>query len=244
MDGSAPIRGGIPIAFPQFADEGPMKLHGFARESLWKIVGQTDNDSCLLELTQSESTKELWPFDFRLQYQVKLLPRGLQMQLSVKNTDQKDFSFTGCFHTYFRFEKTSSIELHGLDGTPYVDKADSRKEKVQDGTINAEKEANRSAQEAGVEHGFVDRIYLNSGNEYKFVEGTKTLYTIEHSPNWTDTTIYNPWLGDKQGDKGPDFDDDGYQFTICCEPTLSARNAVTVKPGDTWEASQTIRVPE
>lgn len=31
LDGSAPIRGGIPIAFPQFADTGPMKLHGFAR---------------------------------------------------------------------------------------------------------------------------------------------------------------------------------------------------------------------
>lgn len=31
LDGSAPIRGGIPIAFPQFADSGPMKLHGFAR---------------------------------------------------------------------------------------------------------------------------------------------------------------------------------------------------------------------
>ena len=31
VDGSAPIRGGIPIVFPQFADTGPMKLHGFAR---------------------------------------------------------------------------------------------------------------------------------------------------------------------------------------------------------------------
>jgi hypothetical protein len=55
--------------------------------------------------------------------------------------------------------------------------------------------------------------------------------------------VYNPYLGDKQGPTFPDFDDDGYLYTICCEPTLSGKNAVTLNPGEAWEGKQEIDVP-
>ena len=55
--------------------------------------------------------------------------------------------------------------------------------------------------------------------------------------------MYNPYLGDKQGPTFPDFDDDGYLYTICCEPTLSGKNAVTLNPGEAWEEKQEIDVP-
>ena len=37
MDASSPIRGGIPLAWPQFADQGTLPLHGFVRVQFWKL---------------------------------------------------------------------------------------------------------------------------------------------------------------------------------------------------------------
>ena len=36
--GSQAVRGGIPVLFPQFADRGPLKKHGFARDLPWQLV--------------------------------------------------------------------------------------------------------------------------------------------------------------------------------------------------------------
>lgn len=245
MDGSGPIRGGVPISFPQFADEGPLALHGFARECTWNVI-EGNSSNVILELKDSDKTKEIWPHSFHLLYEIKLKPRAISLQLKVANTDEKDLTFSGCFHTYFKFDDALNVALHGFKKTVFIDKADGRKEKVQDGPIEVKKEADRSAKDAVLEHGFVDRIHYNSPKTFQFVDkkSGKILYNISQSHSWTDTTVYNPYLGDKQGPSFPDFDDDGYLSTICCEPTLSEKHSVTLNPGSSWEGEQEIRVPD
>src|SRR5579862_9781304 len=39
----APIRGGIPVIFPQFATEGSLPRHGFARTSQWTCESVTED---------------------------------------------------------------------------------------------------------------------------------------------------------------------------------------------------------
>ncbi|GMI07956.1 hypothetical protein TrVE_jg13303 [Triparma verrucosa] len=245
LDGTKPIRGGVPIAFPQFADEGDLKLHGFARESLWS-VGSLEPTKAVLTLAPNTASKEMWDNEFELVYTVELQDSGsLLLNMRVKNTSESSaFSFTACFHTYFLFQETNTVELSGgLGGKTYIDKCDGRKKKEQgDGPIVIPAEATRSGRDAGKE-GYVDRIYTNSGQSFVFARSGVELYNVTQSPSWPDTTLYNPWLGDKQGPViGPDFDDDGYKKMICLEPTISKENAVVLNRGEVWEGSQTIEV--
>lgn len=69
LDGSKPIRGGIPIAFPQFAAQGPLPMHGFARTSTWEVDAVGDG-SAQLSLRDSPATRVLWPHAFQLVYNI------------------------------------------------------------------------------------------------------------------------------------------------------------------------------
>jgi len=54
------------------------------------------------------------------------------------------------------------------------------------------------------------------------------LYTVTHR-GFPDTTLYNPFTGDKQGPKFPDFDDEGCTKIICLEPTIGETNRVELQ---------------
>ena len=169
------------------------------------------------------------------------------MELRVMNADRTNpLEFSGCLHTYFRFEDTSRVELLGFRNAAFIDKADGRQQKIQKGPINIETEAMRTAKSSGAKYGYVHRVYhQNPGTfEFKNLATRKVLIKVTHSKSWPDTTVYNPWLGDKQGmEKGPDFDDDGYTKTISLEPTISGDHAVKLAPGESWVGYQQIEVP-
>jgi glucose-6-phosphate 1-epimerase len=246
LSGQKPIRGGVPIAFPQFADLGPLKLHGFARDSTWRVLEQSPN-SCKLELTQADVAAMPAEFlnDFCLTYDVALLsPTELNLTLNVRNTSAAPFTFTGCLHTYFRFSDTADVLLSGLAGNQYTDKCGDRTIKTQSDDshqLSIPAESAKSGKEAERE-GFVDRVYHNTGSDFEFSREGRALYRVSQTESFQDTTLYNPWLGDKQGPVGPDFDDDGYTKTICLEPTLSDKCAVTLQAGESWEGGQSIVV--
>lgn len=105
MDCTNPIRGGIPICFPQFADNGPLKLHGFARETVWNVVDDNDNvkNKVIMELLSSSNTKSIWNYDFILRLTIELLESSLVMTMTVINpSNDIPFDFSTCFHTYFK----------------------------------------------------------------------------------------------------------------------------------------------
>jgi len=63
----------------------PLSLHGFA----WKkqfAVAEQQRDFLRLELAADEETRALYPFDFHLAVEFRLLPGGLENALIVTNS--------------------------------------------------------------------------------------------------------------------------------------------------------------
>lgn len=119
LDGSKPIRGGIPLVFPCFGPPpkthatGQLPQHGFARNNLWEFLGKSSSESLGRKVDDSvkldfglspanldEATRKKWPYEFGLVYSVILGKEKLEIQLHVQNKGDKAFEFQALFHTY------------------------------------------------------------------------------------------------------------------------------------------------
>ncbi len=119
LDGSKPIRGGIPLVFPVFGPPpkshatGQLPQHGFARNSHWEFLGKSTSeslgrktdDSVKLDFGLSssmldEALQNKWPYDFGLVYSVTLGRGKLECQMHVQNKGDEPFEFQVLFHTY------------------------------------------------------------------------------------------------------------------------------------------------
>ncbi|EHN00826.1 YMR099C-like protein [Saccharomyces cerevisiae x Saccharomyces kudriavzevii VIN7] len=133
LDGSKPVRGGIPLVFPVFGknetDEYLSKLpqHGLARNSTWEFLGQTKENPPTAqfglkpEISNPELIK-LWPMDFLLILTVELGPDYLKTAIEVENTScSKELKFNWLFHTYFRIEDIEGTMVSNLAGMKVYD---------------------------------------------------------------------------------------------------------------------------
>jgi glucose-6-phosphate 1-epimerase len=259
IDGSAPIRGGIPVAWPQFADNGPMKLHGFAREKLWAIGTRetsTTSDKITLSLSSEDCGMEdvptKWNFAhcFTLKLTIELTLNSLSMTFTVENRGTSPLPFTGCLHTYLRTANSACCRVEGLSGLSFVDKVDGYVTKPQtEPALDIAKEMAAGTRLNGGKY-FVDRIYSKAGragdSTLRLVDESSTaeearVTSVVQSASWPEWVVFNPWVEGKRGDKGPDFDDDGYKYMVCLEPAV-ATEPVTVLPGKSWVGSQLLSV--
>ncbi len=113
FDNKKPIRGGIPIVFPNFGTwDNNRPRHGFARTKRWrikepvnKVLSQTNLLNCRLNqmisdiksqtdesvsvslsLVDDDETRQLWNFNFELVYFIKITRNSLETKLTVHNT--------------------------------------------------------------------------------------------------------------------------------------------------------------
>ncbi|KAK2745859.1 hypothetical protein FQN57_003472 [Myotisia sp. PD_48] len=246
LDGSKPIRGGIPLVFPVFGpppkDHATSSLpqHGFARNSSWEFLGKSSSESeaggadssvkldfGLSKSMLSETFQKDWPFDFGLVYSVTLSKRGLSTSLQVQNNGTQSFEFQTLLHTYFRIEDISKTRISGLRGKTYVDKVKNAE------TFTEESNALAITSET-------DRVYQSLDPQSPVVveaDGTPVFSLTRES--LSDIVVWNPWIEKAKGmaDFSPD---EAYKNMLCVEAG-SVGAWQTLEPGETWEGGQTAR---
>lgn len=225
-----PIRGGIPVIFPQFGG-GPLPQHGFARLSEWSVAGtevRADGSvAAVLQLSSTPETLALWPHRFHLELQVLLRERTLTLTVQVLNTDPRPFDFTQVLHTYFRVADCEQAAVVGLQGTTYLDslRDDARETEARDEIRFA---------------GETDRIYLNVPDCLHLRdEGNGRVLAIEKQ-GMPDVTVWNPWIDKAR--RMPDFGDDEYRWMVCVETGVAMAAPTTLAPGQRWQGETTFRV--
>ncbi|CAL5873630.1 uncharacterized protein PFLUO_LOCUS7911 [Penicillium psychrofluorescens] len=250
LDGSKPIRGGIPLVFPVFGPPpsnhatSSLPQHGFARNSTWEFLGKSSSESLGKDQSQevlsvkldfglshgmlSEEFRKAWPYEFGLVYSITLTKDALETTLQVRNEGKQNFEFQVLMHTYLNVEDISKVRVKNLENKNYVDK-----------TRGATSHTESSPALAITQE--TDRVYQALDPTVPIVVSTaddKALFSITREA-LTDVVVWNPWAEKAKGmaDFAPD---DAYKNMICVEAgTVSAWQ--TLEAGDAWEGGQSIK---
>ena len=219
-----PIRGGIPVVFPQFADRGPLAQHGFARNREWRFIGAFERDHGLearFALESSHDTMAMWPSPFRLELAATIGGTRLDVHLQVENTGGAPIGFMAALHTYLRVADASRIRLSGLQGVRFVERG-STEAKIEEREIVTAAEP-------------IDRIYFAAPRATRLEDGERILRIAQR--NFTDTVVWNP--GRERTTQMADMAPDGFARMLCVE-AAAIEPPVVLAPGAAWRASQTI----
>lgn len=227
LDGSKPIRGGIPLCWPWFGP-APARVgsgkpsHGFARTSLWTLDGVSDHgDGTLvhLSLRDNETTRQLWPHAFELELDV-LVGKELALVLTTRNTGKEPLVYSGALHTYLQISSPEAVSVSGL-GEPYADKLTGQNGQQQGPlTLN----------------GPLDRVYWQPDAQVCIQDGERETRVV--SGNHDSVVVWTPWL--EGASAMADMSDDGYRTMLCVEAAIANEAGVTVAPDEEHSFSTVI----
>lgn len=232
-----PIRGGVPIIFPQFGNMGPLPAHGFARIREWTVKEvrsgmisfALDVPSCDLQTrdypVKNESKTASTVGVISLLYTITFNSKQLQLQMEITNkVPDAEVRFTFAFHTYFAVGDIRQTLLDGVNTTPYVD------------NLDKERRVHPPEPFCGFK-GEVDRVYLDQRGPVCLMDMVKGRTFCIVGEKLPDVVVWNPWV--EKTARLKDLPADGYTKFVCVEHGAIGKE-VTLPPQEGWRASQCI----
>jgi glucose-6-phosphate 1-epimerase len=223
--GTAAIRGGVPVIFPQFAAEGPLPRHGFARTSLWSLGGiarEADGTAeAQLVLRDSAETRAVWDAAFKAVLAVTVVARQLAITLRVENVGETPFSFTAALHTYFRVRDVEEAAVHGLRGTLF--------------RVSGDRALHADDAEYLPVRDYVDRVYVGAPSPLELRERDRSM--LVEAEGFPDAVIWNP--GPERAAALHDLEPGDERRFVCIE-AAAVQTPVTLGAGRQWIGTQTL----
>ena len=224
-----PIRGGIPVVFPQFAALGPLPMHGFVRTMPWEVA-EVDRDPtgavfALLRARDTEATRALWPHAFRASMRVTL-DEALATAITLENTGPESFPFHCALHTYLRVADLRKVSVEGLEGATYQDrtaKSVQRRERRRPLTVRGE----------------VDRIYVARPGRLRIVDESRGRAILVDRAGFNDVVVWNPGEEKARANIGLA---DGEWLNMLAVESAQIVPPVQLAPGSLWSGVQRMRV--
>ncbi|MFW6187042.1 MAG: D-hexose-6-phosphate mutarotase [Actinomycetota bacterium] len=225
LEEGVPIRGGVPVCFPWFADGadgGREPKHGFARILRWHVQSRESSDHeavIVYRLSDADVTdpvhREQFPHRFEAEYVVRF-GAELVLELSVTNTGDRPFDVEEALHAYLAVGDVRKIRVEGLDGAGYRDKVLDRDGCVQEGELRLD--------------GETDRVYRSSADVAVVDPVLGRVLRIRKESSAT-TVVWNPWA--EKAAALPDVGADGWTGFVCVEGANTHADAVHLEPDET-----------
>lgn len=225
FNGKAPIRGGVPVIFPQFATYGPLPHHGLVRTRAWQIVARNEDGGhsrATLRIQDSADTRKLWPHAFAAELSVEVSGGRLDLALQILNTGETPFQFTAALHTYLLVGDVGTVQLEGLHQVRYLDRT-------------REDRAATQSSEVLTVNGEVDRIYLDAPAELRLREPRRSVAIW--AAGFPDVVVWNPW--EAKAARLPDMPDEDFRRMLCVEAAAVGK-PIALSGGEHWVGRQTL----
>lgn len=199
LDNTIPIRGGIPLVFPNFGfSNNNLPKHGYLRNNKWNFVRSWSNEIEAGITFEFTKIFDNFNYEYNLKYEIILNENSLKNNLSIHNNSKYPFTFDMLYHNYFK------INLQDF-------KCNSFSNKKFYNQLNDKNEYDYNLLKIDNE---IDRIYDNI-NEVIFYSNSNEI-KLESNSNFM--VLWNPWIQKSKLLK--DFGDEEFKNMVCFEPGI------------------------
>ncbi len=222
--GTAPVRGGVPVLFPQFAGLGPLPKHGLVRTRLWEVKAQFDEvfRAALLLGPGTDAGETEWTGTCALEISADVHADRLTIGLRVTNKGDAAVQWTGGLHPYFATSALTASSIDGLQGRAVTNTLTQAKRE-----ISGVMQLDNSELELLV-HDAAPIVFKQPGRAIKL---TMT--------GFTEWMIWNP--GEQGAARIKDLPPADWQKFVCIEPVCVSQPLV-LRAGEVFEGGLTVSV--